>query len=169
MDVRRLALCSLALALIAPVLPAAAAVDKCLTGASAGQDRVDILAVRGDVEATCPCDAATSHPSYVACARGVVSGLTLRNKCLGTVIRIEKRVTVDIPSPAEPTHTPGSPGVVVTNPKLLAQFGGGTFDLNNARYTRFRAHRPGLKPDLVLILIPGFEGGPWTSRSWPRT
>src|SRR5580765_122229 len=97
MDVRRLALCFLTLALIAPVLPAAAAVDMCLTGASAGQDRVDILAVRGDVEATCPCDAATSHPSYVACARGVakaaVTGLTLRNKCLGTVIRIEKRST----------------------------------------------------------------------------
>jgi hypothetical protein len=42
--------------------------------------------------------------------------------------------TVDIPSPAEPADTPGTPGVVVTNPKLLTQFGP-TFSLNNARYT----------------------------------
>jgi pimeloyl-ACP methyl ester carboxylesterase len=56
-------------------------------------------------------------------------------------------------------HTPGSPGVTVTNPKLLAQFGGASFSLNNARYTRFRSERPGLTPDAVLILVPGFEGG----------
>src|SRR5262245_27967212 len=30
--------------------------------------------------------------------------------------------TVDIPSPAEPANTPGSPGVVATNAKLLTQF-----------------------------------------------
>ena len=29
-----------------------------------------------------------------------------------------------MPSDAEPPHTPGSPGVTVTNPKLLTQFGG---------------------------------------------
>jgi pimeloyl-ACP methyl ester carboxylesterase len=69
------------------------------------------------------------------------------------------RETVDIPSQAEPPHTPGSPDVTVTNEKLLAQFGGATFSLNNARYTRIRSHRPGLTPDAILILVPGFEGG----------
>jgi pimeloyl-ACP methyl ester carboxylesterase len=74
-------------------------------------------------------------------------------------LRCVTRATVDVPSAAAPAHTPGSPGVSVTNPKLLAQFGGGSFSLNNARYTRFRSHRPGLAPDAILILVPGFEGG----------
>jgi pimeloyl-ACP methyl ester carboxylesterase len=48
----------------------------------------------------------------------------------------------------------------VTNPKLLAQFGGGSFDLNRARYTRFRfGAPPEVQPDAILILVPGFEGG----------
>jgi pimeloyl-ACP methyl ester carboxylesterase len=74
-------------------------------------------------------------------------------------LRCVTRVTVDIPSAAAPVHTPGSAGVTVTNPKLLEQFGGGSFSLNNARYTRFHSQRPGLAPDAILILIPGFEGG----------
>ena len=45
--------------------------------------------------------------------------------------------TVDVPSDAKPAHTPGSPGVTVTNPRLIAQFGSADFDLNNARYTRY--------------------------------
>ena len=67
--------------------------------------------------------------------------------------------TVDIPSAAEPADTPGSPGVVVTNPKLLTQFGGASFSLNNARYTRYRLAGPAQQPDAILILVPGFEGG----------
>jgi pimeloyl-ACP methyl ester carboxylesterase len=67
--------------------------------------------------------------------------------------------TVDIPSAAQPPHTPGSPGVVVTNTKLLTQFGSGPFSLNNARYTRFRLDDSDAKPDAILILVPGFEGG----------
>lgn len=67
--------------------------------------------------------------------------------------------TIDIPSAAEPPNTPGSPGVTVTNPKLVTQFGSATFDLNNARYTRYFAQRPGVQPDAILILVPGFEGG----------
>jgi pimeloyl-ACP methyl ester carboxylesterase len=70
-----------------------------------------------------------------------------------------RRATTDIPSEAEPPNTPGSPGVTVTNPKLITQFGSSTFDLNNARYTRYAAQRPGAKPDAILILVPGFEGG----------
>jgi hypothetical protein len=45
--------------------------------------------------------------------------------------------TVDLQSAAEPAHTPGSPGVIVTNDRLIAQFGGSEFSLNNARYTRY--------------------------------
>ena len=67
--------------------------------------------------------------------------------------------TVNIPSAAEPADTPGSPGVVVTNPKLLTQFGGGSFSLNNARYTRHHLAGPAAQPDAILILVPGFEGG----------
>jgi pimeloyl-ACP methyl ester carboxylesterase len=67
--------------------------------------------------------------------------------------------TINLPSAAEPAETPGTSGVVVTNPKLLAQFGGGSFSLNNARYTRWRLAGPELQPDAVLILVPGFEGG----------
>ncbi len=67
--------------------------------------------------------------------------------------------TVNLPSPAEPVQTPGSGGVFVTNPKLLAQFGGASFSLNNARYTRHHlAHAVG-SPDAILVLVPGFEGG----------
>jgi pimeloyl-ACP methyl ester carboxylesterase len=66
--------------------------------------------------------------------------------------------TFDIPSAAQPAQTAGSPGVVVTNPKLLAQFGGADFTLNRARYTRWHL-RGSTRPDAILILIPGFEGG----------
>ena len=67
--------------------------------------------------------------------------------------------TVTIPSVAAPAETPGSPGVVVTHPGLLTQFGGGSFSLNNARYTRHRLAGPEVQPDAILILVPGFEGG----------
>lgn len=68
--------------------------------------------------------------------------------------------TVDLPSPAQPAHTPGSPGVVVDNPALLSQFGSTGGNLNNARYTRyFLSDRAGSQPDAILVLVPGFLGG----------
>src|SRR5262249_13107576 len=54
--------------------------------------------------------------------------------------------TANIPSGAQPLHTPGSSGVVVTNPKLVMQFGGSGFSLNNARYTRHRLAGPEQQP-----------------------
>jgi pimeloyl-ACP methyl ester carboxylesterase len=66
--------------------------------------------------------------------------------------------TVNIPSEAQPPNTPGSPGVQVTNPKLLTQFGADA-NLNNARYTRFQLDDSDTQPDAILILVPGFEGG----------
>src|SRR5262245_57734517 len=64
--------------------------------------------------------------------------------------------TFDVPSAAQPADTPGSPGVAVTHPKLLAQFGGSDFTLNQARYTRWRQAGPAKQPDSILVLIPGF-------------
>jgi len=69
------------------------------------------------------------------------------------------QTTVLTPSGAAPPHTPGSPGVTVTNAKLLAEFGGSSFSLNNATYTRFAMNRPAATPDAILVLVPGFEGG----------
>lgn len=68
--------------------------------------------------------------------------------------------TVDVPSAARPAHTPGSPGVTVTNPQLITQFGSADFDLNNGRYTRYHlSDQADSQPDAILVLVPGFEGG----------
>jgi pimeloyl-ACP methyl ester carboxylesterase len=67
--------------------------------------------------------------------------------------------TIDIPSGAEPADTPGTTGVVVTNANLVTQFGGSSFSLNNARYTRFHDGNPASDAGAILILVPGFEGG----------
>lgn len=68
--------------------------------------------------------------------------------------------TVNLPSAAQPAYTPGSPGVVVDNPRLLTQFEGAEVDLNNGRYTRYYlSDRGELQPDAIVVLVPGFEGG----------
>jgi pimeloyl-ACP methyl ester carboxylesterase len=74
-------------------------------------------------------------------------------------LRVVVRSTVALPSPVAPANTPGSPGVTVTNPKLLAQFGGASFSLNNVTYTRWRLGGPAQTPDAVLVTVPGFGGG----------
>jgi len=65
---------------------------------------------------------------------------------------------VVLPNGVEPAETPGTPGVVVTNPKLIEQFGGGGFSLNNSLYTRFRAAGPEQTPDAIVIFNAGFGG-----------
>jgi hypothetical protein len=64
-----------------------------------------------------------------------------------------------LPSASQPAQTPGTPGVVVTNPKLITQFGGASFDLNRAGYTRWRLLGPAVQPDAILVLVHGFGGG----------
>jgi pimeloyl-ACP methyl ester carboxylesterase len=65
-----------------------------------------------------------------------------------------------LPSSAQPARTPGSPGVVVDNPRLLEQFGPEGPDLNHAVYTRyFLSDAKEMQPDAILVLMPGFEGG----------
>lgn len=83
--------------------------------------------------------------------------------CPGAVVAQE---TLTLSSEAEPAETPGTPGVVVTSSKLLAQFGGGDVDLNRATYTRYHFASPPVgpdgpvaQPDAILVLVPGFEGG----------
>jgi len=67
--------------------------------------------------------------------------------------------TFDVASPAEPAETPGSPGVVVTHPDLITQFGGAGFSLNNTRYTRWRLAGPVQTPDAIFVAVAGFGGG----------
>ncbi len=68
--------------------------------------------------------------------------------------------TLDVASAAEPADTPGTAGVDANDyPKLVTQFGGTSFSLNNATYTRFHDGIPASTPDAILVLIPGFEGG----------
>jgi pimeloyl-ACP methyl ester carboxylesterase len=75
-------------------------------------------------------------------------------------LRLVVRETVTAPSPVEPPNTPGTPGApAVTNPKLLAQFGGAGFSLNTVTYTRWRFGGPARTPDAILVMVPGFGGG----------
>lgn len=70
------------------------------------------------------------------------------------------QVTVSVPSQASPAFTPGTPGVVVDNAKLIEQFGSADINLNQARYTRyFLSDQDGAQPDAIVVLVPGFEGG----------
>jgi len=70
------------------------------------------------------------------------------------------QTTIDIPSKATPAFTPGTPGVVVENDKLLRQFGSAEINLNKARYTRyFLSDKDGTQPDAIIVLVPGFEAG----------
>ena len=49
---------------------------------------------------------------------------------------------------------------MVTNDKLIKQFGTTDIDLNRAHYTRyFLSDRDGQQPDGIVVLVPGFEGG----------
>ena len=70
---------------------------------------------------------------------------------------------VSIPSGAEPAETPGTAGVDANDyPNLVTQFGGTGFSLNDATYTRYYREPDGARPDAILILVPGFEGGATT-------
>jgi pimeloyl-ACP methyl ester carboxylesterase len=79
------------------------------------------------------------------------------NASCGDPLLFEESIVV--PNGVEPDETPGSPGVVVTNPKLITQFGGTGFSLNNSKYTRWRLNGPVQTPDAILILVPGFGAG----------
>ncbi len=74
-------------------------------------------------------------------------------------LEVVTRSTETRTSPVEPPNTPGSPGVAVTNAKLITQFGGTSFSLNNVTWTRWRLNGPAVDPDAVLVAVPGFGGG----------
>jgi pimeloyl-ACP methyl ester carboxylesterase len=70
------------------------------------------------------------------------------------------QATVSLPSAAAPAFTPGTAGVNVDNEKLLKQFGTASVNLNQARYTRYYlSDRSDSRPDAIIVLVPGFEGG----------
>ena len=64
-------------------------------------DLSSVAATRAEVEAQCPCAAATSHRAYVACARGVadqaVAASTLPRQCRMEVIRCARKSTCGNP------------------------------------------------------------------------
>jgi pimeloyl-ACP methyl ester carboxylesterase len=66
---------------------------------------------------------------------------------------------VSLPSDAEPADTPGTSGVVVSNPKLITQFGPSGPDLNRGEYVRWYLGGEAATPDAILILVPGFGSG----------
>jgi pimeloyl-ACP methyl ester carboxylesterase len=103
----------------------------------------------------CVSDPPVIRNACFASSNGDICSGNATNSCRTLTVQ----ETVNVPSAAAPAETPGSPGVVVTNPGLLTQFGGGSFSLNNARYTRHRLAGPEVQPDAILILVPGFEGG----------
>jgi pimeloyl-ACP methyl ester carboxylesterase len=68
--------------------------------------------------------------------------------------------TVTIPSGAQAAETPGTLGVDnSTYAKLVTMFGGTSYDLNNATYTRYFCGDGSEVPGAILVLVPGFEGG----------
>lgn len=79
------------------------------------------------------------------------------NESCGVTLLATQRVS--IASDAQPAETPGTPGVVVSNPKLLQQFPPSGPALNSAEYVRWRLNGPDLAPDAILILVPGFGSG----------
>ena len=96
------------------------------------------------------------HACYASPFAPEACSFDAANDCRNEVVQ----ETVDVASAAQPVHTPGSPSVVVTNAKLLTQFGpSGSFSLNNARYTRYHLAGTTAQPDAILVVVPGFEGG----------
>jgi pimeloyl-ACP methyl ester carboxylesterase len=71
-----------------------------------------------------------------------------------------EQTTVTVPSEAMPAFTPGTPGVVVDNEKMLRQFGNSEINFNRAIFTRyFLSDQADIQPDAIVVLVPGFEGG----------
>ena len=124
------------------------------------------------------------------------SGQVVRHACFGSAFAPEAcsgtgtnecrnevaQQTLNIASAAQPANTPGSPSVTVSNVKLIAQFGGTGFSLNNSRYTRYsRPVRPPSRTPswswcrVSKAALPGSSRsprissrGPWRSRSSSR-
>ena len=87
--------------------------------------------------------------------------------CPGGAVAQESRTAT---SSARPAETPGTAGVVVTNPKLLAQFGGRRFNLNHARYTRIASRaRRRRSPTRSWSSCPASRAARAASSSSPRT
>ncbi len=91
----------------------------------------------------------TSTPTVVEPCSSVVNAIQVNDMCISTTT---------VQSPAKAAQTPGTAGVVVSNPKIITQLGSNA-DLNQARYTRYAlADQDNQKPDAILVAIPGTLG-----------
>lgn len=87
-------------------------------------------------------------PTSEPCS-AVVDSIQVNEMCVSTTT---------VSSPAKAAQTPGTAGVVVSNPKLITQLGADA-DLNQARYTRYAlADQNDRQPDAILVAVPGTLG-----------
>jgi pimeloyl-ACP methyl ester carboxylesterase len=132
--------------------PAAAPRVMCCEATATGRTKASAKRITSCVDSASA--TIVRHACYVSPFAPDACRFDSTNQCT-TLVTQE---TANLSSPAQPADTPGSTGVVVTNSKLLTQFGAG-FSLNNVRYTRHHLAGPTAQPDAILILVPGFEGG----------
>jgi len=120
-------------------------------------DGYSVLSNCANTRARCrACTALAAMDDLGNVCDGFDDGLPANGSC-GTPIITSTRVS--IPNSVEPVHTPGSPGVVVSNLKLQTQFGMAGPDMNHSDYIRWRLSGPEVAPDVILILVPGFGAG----------
>jgi predicted dienelactone hydrolase len=83
--------------LVVSLATAASAQDACLADASTLADQRALVALRGDLEAGCPCATAADSGAYRRCAKGVISAAltatALRPECERTAKRAVKGAT----------------------------------------------------------------------------
>ena len=91
----------------------------------------------------------TSTPSVIEPCSSVLNAIQVNDMCVSTTT---------VSSPAKAAQTPGTEGVMVSNPKLITHLGANA-DLNQARYTRYAlADQDNQQPDAILVAIPGTLG-----------
>ena len=91
----------------------------------------------------------TSTPSVIEPCSSVLNAIQVNDMCVSTTT---------VSSPAKAAQTPGTAGVMVSNPKLITHLGANA-DLNQARYTRYAlADQDNQQPDAILVAIPGTLG-----------
>jgi len=149
------------------IAKAAEKLDDAMTDTCAGLD-LDALFPGFCTDFSSPRDCILARARCRACnVLAVMDGLgvacddfddhVLSNASCGQELLATERVS--LLDGVEPAETPGSPGVVVSNPKLLTQFPPSGPNLNRSDYVRWRLAGPDIAPDAILILVPGFGSG----------
>ena len=93
-------------------------------------------------------NSSSTTPIPTPCS-SVIDSIQVNDMCVSTTM---------VSSPAKAAQTPGTAGVVVSNPKLMTQLGADA-DLNQARQTRYAlADQDNQQPDAILVAVPGTLG-----------